>query len=155
MDFIIQLFACLLFFSSFIHIGKLVLDYNWYMDTYSYLPVWLAVGRYLFSWFQRIIGLTVAFGLLYRKNFARLLGMVLGVFTISTIFWKHPYDGMLRHIHFLFETNPTVHKAIMESGVTLSGLTIAVIIVHSLLDIIFWVLYINFFRKEKIKVKFH
>jgi len=87
------IFSVLLIVSSLMHISKMVFDRDMYFAYYRYWPLWLVWVRYAFSWLQRILGLTAAVGMLRLKNYGRQIAIVIGCFTILTIYWKHPYEA--------------------------------------------------------------
>jgi len=92
----IDVFAWLIIFNSLMHIHALTSVSGWYASAYSYLPPFWLAAKYAFSWFPRLAGLLIALGLLRRKELARKGALCLAVFTILTIYWKHPYPEFLR-----------------------------------------------------------
>jgi len=89
--------AVLLLVSSLMHIQKLAMERDICFYYYGYWPPWLLVTRYSFSWFQRVLGILIAVGLLARKDLARKTAIVLGCFTIATLYWKHHYPAFTIH----------------------------------------------------------
>ena len=147
------IFGILIITSSLIHMHKLVLDYDWNRENMlTCMPEWLVVVRYCFSWFQRILGLTIAIGILRLKNIFRKLGIALGVFTICTLYWKHPYSAFLRHTNYLDQQFG--HLLTAAPGITFSSLTLISLIVYYILEIVFWGIFIYYFTHPKVKEQF-
>jgi len=147
------IFGVLIIVSSLIHIHLLVSQYDWYRENMlTCMPEWLVVVRHCFSLFQRILGLTIAVGILRSKNIFRKLGIALGVFTICTLYWKHPYSAFLRHTNYLDQQFG--HLLTAAPGITFSSLALISLIVHYILDIAFWGIFIYYFTRPKVKVQF-
>jgi hypothetical protein len=132
---------------------KLVADEPLYAHYYSYLPVWLMVARYYFSWLQRIIGLLVGIGLLAQKEIARKIGIAIGCFTILTVYWKHPYPAFKLHTQYL---DKQFGYILTQLGIreTFSSVTLPAVIIHCIGDIIFWSAFIYFFTRSSVKNQF-
>lgn len=147
----VTIFAILILVSSCIHIQKLIDDVPIYVKYYSYLPPWLMLLRYSFSWFQRMVGILIGVGLLGQKDIARKAGIALGIFTSVTVPWKHPYEAFKLHTQFLDQ-----HYGFMLSGtsITFSSLTRVSDIIHCFLDVLFWAIYIYFFTRPSVKAQF-
>ncbi len=99
----IAVFGVLLILSSLLHIHKLIVELQDYVDIYSYLPAGWIVSRYAFSWAQRIVGILVGVGLLGKKEIARKIFLALSCFTILALYWKHPYAGVKQHCDLMQE----------------------------------------------------
>lgn len=150
----ILLFSILIILSSLLHIHKLVFDRNWYYSVYSYLPEWLLNARYCFSWFQRILGISVAIGVLYYQEIFRKIALAMGVFTITTVYWKHHYPAFKDHTLRVIEDMGLLHQLpVLKEN--LSDLAIAGIVLHATLDILFWSIVIYYFTRKNIKSLFH
>jgi len=132
---------------------KLVADEPLYAHYYSYLPAWLMVTRYYFSWLQRIIGLLVGIGLLAQKEIARKIGIAIGCFTILTVYWKHPYPAFRLHTQYL---DKQFGYILAQLGIreTFSSVTLPAVIIHCIGDIIFWSVFIYFFTRSSVKNQF-
>ena len=150
----IVIFAILIIGSSLIHMHKLIVDRIWYFETYAYLPVWLATVRYCFSWFQRIVGISTALGVLFLKNIFRKIAIAIGIFTICTVYWKHPYQGFLKHTRVLDEKYGHYIALIGFPEITFSSLTLYAVIGHCILDIVFWGFFIYYFIRPGVKAQF-
>ncbi len=143
----VDILAWGLIISSLIHIHSIAFQqgYDWYHHYYfdsGMMPLWLVNTRYCFSWFQRIMGLTAAVGLLRRKPWGRWIAIGIGVFTIVTIYWKHPYAAFHEHTQYLDEH----FSYLLPRGSTVSfvDMTWAALIGHCILDIMFdsWMIFL-------------
>ncbi len=70
--------------------------------------------RFLASWLARIIGLSIGIGLLCRKEVFRKAALVFATGTMVVAYWKHPYEGFLKHIHFLNERMNATGKSFLS-----------------------------------------
>jgi hypothetical protein len=149
---VVVVFVFLLLFSSLMQIHKLIVDRDWYVDTYSYMPPWLTVTRYAFSWFQRLVGILIAVGLLAHKELARKAAILLGWFTILTLYWKHPYPGFKLHAQYLDRNlGYLLPRGI---GVSFESVVWLSIIGHCLVDIAFCSLMIYCMTRPAVKALF-
>lgn len=149
----VTIFGILLSLSSLVHMDKLASDTQWYANIYSYLPPQLIVARYCFSWLQRIIGLLVGVGLLARKEIARKIVIVIGCFTILTIYWKHPYPAFKIHTQYL---NKRFGYIVARTGtkLTFSSIALPAVILYCIGEIIFWSILVYFFTRPSVKNQF-
>jgi len=150
----VQIFAVGIIITSLFHIGKLICDHDIYFYYYADWGIWAHI-RYAFSWFQRILGISIAIGLLLQLNWARIAGMVLGWFTIVTIYWKHPYEAFHQHTKFLDTRFGNLFEAFGFQNITFESLTIPSIIIHCLLDVSFWGIFIFYMTRPSVKIHFH
>ena len=152
----VTIFGMLLILSSLMHIHKLVVDLEWYVDSYSYMPPWLIVLRYGFSWFQRALGILVGIGLLAQKDIARKLGILIGMFTILTIYWKHPYPAFKLHAQYLDQHFGYFFSRLgfPEISFSSSSVVVLALIMHILGDVLFWCIFIYFFTRSSVKSQF-
>ena len=158
----VLVFGVLFIVSSLMHIQALIFNFHWYFDIYSYWPKWLILIRYLFSWFQRILGLVTAIGILRLKNIFRRIAIAIGVFTILTVYWKHPYAAFKNHAETLDRIfantgfNELISRA-AEIGLHIKSfaeLALAAVIGHAILDIIFCGSLIYYLTRPAVKEKF-
>ena len=158
----VNVFCGLLIFSSLYQINTLIMERDWYFMLYSHLPEWLMVMRYSFSWLQRILGLSAAIGMLMLKDFYRKLALVISVFSILTLYWKHPYTAFQKHTELLdkvFAANTSLSNLFLklsENGINISfsDLTVASMLFHWFLDIIFFGSLIYFLTRKEVKGQF-
>ena len=145
----VTIFCVLVLLSSLMHIGKLIEDAAWYFDTYSYMPYWLTVTRYSFSWFQRIVGITAAILTLMYREWGRRLLLIIAVFTIATVYWKHPFVGVKRHAVELKAQYPAVY-----GDISIDTIVVWATIVLILLDVIFQSVVIYYFTRRQVREAF-
>ena len=154
----IYIFAFLLIGSSLIHMLTLLASKNWYFTLYSYMDEALIQFRYSFSWFQRVIGLSIGIGLLFHKNLFRRLVILLSWFSIATIYWKHPIRAFKTHAAIL--DSSALHQRLMSvpeamgtPGFTMpsfSDLAVVSSMFHAILDIAFFAVIIYYFTRPEI-----
>ena len=154
------IFSWLIIISSFLHMHTLLCNRDWYYQVYGHWPQYAIVLRYCFSWFQRFAGIAAAIGILCFKDFFRKLGIAIGVFTILTIHWKHPYGAFLRSNQILDNKfRPLLQSSGIQTWLHSVGLedinfasyTIISVVGHSLLDILFWAGFIYYFTRRQTK----
>lgn len=86
----IYIFGLLLILGSLIKLFGF-LRYDYYVFMFQQLPAENVGDRYIVSIAYRLVGLITAGGLLLRKEWARQLFLTLCIFTLVTLYWKHPY----------------------------------------------------------------
>lgn len=153
---------CLLI-TTIIHFHKLAADKDEYFFTYAngFMPYWVVMGRYLFSWFQRVIGLICAIGLFYQKEFSRQLTIGLGFFAVATIYWKHPYIGVKNHYLYLSDqfsdrySFPVYNALHINDPEVLHIVFMGTVIVLILWDVIFWVSVVKYLTHPQVKAQFN
>lgn len=150
----IIIFGILLIVSSLIHINTLIVARNWYWNNFSYMPPVLILMRFLFSWLQRILGLTAGIGILYQKNWCRLLAISISWFTMFVLYWKHPYRAFLNHMNYLDQHLGYLFKTFGYPEMSFSSLTVLALIVHYCLDILFCGSLIYYFTRPQVKKHF-
>jgi hypothetical protein len=149
----VTVFAWLLIISSIIHTYTLLFGLDWYRSNYNYWPDWLFYTRYCFSWLQRIVGICVGIGLLNGRELARRVAIWLGVFTIATLYWKHHYPAFVRHCQYLDSQFGDVFKN-YEFDISFTSMALPAMIVHCLLDILFFGLLIYCLTRPSVKKYF-
>ena len=149
----VTVFGALLILSSFVHIQKMIVEGPVYVHYYSYLsPEWI-VARYAFSWFQRLVGILAGVGILARKEIGRKLALLIGIFTVLTVYWKHPYEAVKLHTEHLDQKYGYL-LAWTRTGVTFSSVTSASVFFLILSDVVFWAVFIYFFTRPSVKRQF-
>ncbi|MFH1415447.1 MAG: hypothetical protein ABIH89_05125 [Elusimicrobiota bacterium] len=133
-----------------IHMHKLYVDRDMYFQVYEYMG-WLATVRYLFSWFQRILGIITAIGIMHFKEIYRKILICICLFTIITVYWKHHYPAFLEHTKKLDQK----YGFFLNTGLSYETITVISIIVHSLLNVVFCVAVIYCLTRPSIKKVFH
>lgn len=142
--------------SSLVHMHKLLVDRLWYMETYNYLPSWLMLSRYAFSWAQRIIGLGAGIGLLCRRNIARQMVIFIGWITMIFVFWKHPFPAWQKHVYYL-EQQPAIRLLFAELGAphfSIASVAWPALVVYYVLEIVFWSCFIYYLTRPRVKAHF-
>ena len=66
-------------------------NFEYYQYMFEQLPPQVVVIRYCFSIFDRVISLGAGIGLLFCRDYARKLAIVMSVITLCILPWKHPY----------------------------------------------------------------
>lgn len=148
-------FSVLLIASSLFHMSTLIFSRAWYWHNFAYLPSDILIMRYLFSWAQRILGLMAGFGIMQLKNAYRRLALVLAFFTISALYWKHPYRAFLNHAERLDELLGFLFKQAGHPEISFASLAVPGLIAHYALDIIFFGSLIYYFTRPEVKKHFH
>src|SRR5690349_37114 len=74
---------------------RVLSSYEWYQYCLSNqgLPAWLISFRYLVSWTQRFLGITVGVGLIAHRRWAAKIAIFLSVFDILAVYWRYPYGS--------------------------------------------------------------
>ena len=72
---------------------RVIANYDWYQFCVSYLPPETIFIRYIISWAQRIIGLSIGAGLIAHRRWAAQLAIYLSVFEVMFAYWKYPYES--------------------------------------------------------------
>ena len=150
----VVIFGTVLIFSSLVHMHKLFFDYDWYIASYGYWPTGLMVLRYCFSWGQRILGLMAGIGILRLKDIGRKIAIVVGWFTILTIYWKHPYAGFKNHTAYLDQHLGFILKEWGYPQLSFSQFTLAAVITACLWDILFFGSMIYYLTRPTVKAQF-
>ncbi|MBI4341225.1 MAG: hypothetical protein HY598_02965 [Candidatus Omnitrophica bacterium] len=78
-----------------------LLDLRHYRYLFQNWPGEFLLLRFAASWVMRILGIAAGLGLLAQDERARKAVLGLSWFTILTVYWKHPYDGFLRHVRYV------------------------------------------------------
>lgn len=147
--FVIGLVAALFLISSAIHIHKLF-DTAWYWEIFSYMPSSAILIRYCVSWGQRFVGIVCAFGILSLNEFFRKLILVIEVFTILTVWLKHPYQGFYVHALKLDEQFAEMLQ-VFEVPFLFSDYTLLAVILACFLDVVFAAAVIYYFTRPSVK----
>ncbi|UPT73317.1 MAG: hypothetical protein M0D55_15750 [Elusimicrobiota bacterium] len=86
--------AALLLLSGVISLPTL--RFRLYAEVYEYLPYQVMLLRYAVSCAIRAAAIAAGLGLLARREWARRLAIGLELFTLATLWWKHPAAGIAR-----------------------------------------------------------
>ena len=148
-------FGWLFIITSLLQLRFLINERQMYLYFYSYMPPWMMLLRYSFSWFQRLLGLLAGVGILTLREPARKLALVIAWFTILTVFWKHPYAGYKLHTQYLDKTVlPMLTQVFGPFPITFSSLTVWSMVLNWLCEIAFDGALIYFFTRPSVKQQF-
>ena len=151
----IDIFGVILIINSLMTMVVLATQSHWYIDDlYAHWPQWAAVVRYTFSWFQRLLGLTAGVGILLRRDLFRKLALVIACFTISTVYWKHPYVAYYFHTQ---KITAIINQAYLQAGlppISANDIVMPALILNCLLDIGFSLWLIAYFTKPGVVLQF-
>ncbi len=142
--------GAMLFISTLFHMHKLVVDRDWYIEVYDYLPPALIVARYAFSWLQRIIGMLVALGILACNDTARKAAIILGVFSMLVGPWKHAQTGFQAHAKYLDAHFGHLLYQLGYGQVSFVSVAKSAAICQWIADIIFWCATIYFLTRPSV-----
>ncbi|MCA9403003.1 MAG: hypothetical protein KC897_04420 [Candidatus Omnitrophica bacterium] len=145
----VKILCILVLLSSFLHIHSLLEDTPWYFENYAYLPAWLAVIRYSFSWFQRILGVTAAVLTLMYRELGRKLLLIIGIFTITTVYWKHPFEAVKIHAEGLQASFPEQAQQFSLDSIAATATVFLILI-----DVTFQGIVIYYFTRKRVKEAF-
>ena len=153
----VKIIVVLLIISSLQQMFHLLLGREWYGELFAYMPPWLVNVRYAFSWAQRVVGISCAFGLWHYKEIFRKITLGWGVFVIATLPWKHTFAGFMNAAEY---AGDKVAKRMAEltavyPNITIEQLTIAAMVVMCLMDIAFWTFVFYVLTRPHIKNQFH
>lgn len=151
----IKIFGYLFIITSLMNIYTLSSQTNWYLnEVYAHWPRWAAILRYSFSWFQRIIGLTAGCGLLKRWDISRKIILALACFTISTVYWKHPYVAYYYHTQRVVEEYGPQLASMGLGQIAFEPIVMPALILNCLLDIGFNLAVVYYFTRPKVVSQF-
>lgn len=128
---------------------------HWYLDeVYGHWPRWAALLRYSFSWSQRILGLTAGCGILLHRELFRRLALVIACFTISTVYWKHPYAAYYLHTKRVMAQTNILFVQNGLPAIPFQSLVMPAMILNCLLDIGFCLWLIHYFTRPEVIAQF-
>lgn len=131
--------------------GLPTFDFASYAIKFRPLPEKLILARYIFSLALRIFLLIAGVGILFRKEIFRKSILFVSIFTICTIYWKHPFlcfkNGLIFNIRKGVISADLIPKINMIAWCT----TVACY----LIDIIIASFLIYLFTRPKIKEQFY
>jgi hypothetical protein len=157
----VKIYGHLIMIMSMIHVLGLLsfaMKWDFYVFTYQFYPEWLLPIRYAFSWFQRIVGMTIGIGLLYYKELFRKLALILFSFAILTLPWKHPYQGFYNAAHYLDIYCADYIQSLERSygpGLTFVSQIRVALIFYYIVDFVFASSLLYYLTRPKVKDSFH
>ena len=149
----IKILGGLFIISSLIQMHAL-LNFEWYKEVYRYLPGSLMIMRYSFSWIQRILGISAGIGLLYLNELSRKILLCISVFSILTLYWKHPFIAFQYHTEYLDRELGFLFSHTGLPHISFSSLVLPSLIVQDLSDILFNGVVIYYLTRPKVKAMF-
>ncbi len=151
----VVIFGVLLILTSIWQAQKF-LSFDNYSRVFQQLPQFFIVGRYIISITLRVLGFLAGIGLLLRKDIARKLALGIVIFTLFTLYWKHPYFVVYNYykISFYFTQNPDMMTQFVLPE-TIKQYALVTLAVFYLFDIIFCSGLIYYFTRPKVKAQFH
>jgi uncharacterized membrane protein YphA (DoxX/SURF4 family) len=150
---VVRILGLMYLVSSLIQMQVLIMKKQWYFEIYGHMPLWLATVRYGFSWFQRIAGIMAALGLLTFNKIGRWIAIGISIFTMATIYWKHPYSAFLAHAQGL-DRQYNYLSLNNNFGVSFESLALAAMLVQYALDIGFCLSVLYILSRPRIKSVF-
>ncbi len=151
---IVMLIIVCIFVSSLMHLFVLFTKQEWYWELHGHLTEPWVTLRYLFSLFQRVVGLSIGIGVLLRKELCRKAILGLGIFSICVLPWKHSYQGFVEHTAILDEKYADMLMTISTfsgSQFSFSAITVPAMLAHWLADASFWCLVFWVMTRPSIK----
>jgi hypothetical protein len=126
------------------------LDFAAYAIKFNPLPEKLIFGRYLLSIAIRIFLLIAGIGVLFRKDIFRKSVIFICLFTIGTIYWKHPFICFKNSL--MFDINHGLLSVNLIPKIDMIA-WICVVICY-MIDISIAIFLIYLFTRPKIKGQF-
>lgn len=133
----LTVFAWLLMIGSVCNMSVYIFEYEWYRGLFNDMPEWLINVRYCCSWALRIVSIGAAIGLLYGKEICRKIVLSIVIFTIATLYWRHPYQAYLNHCVILDREFGGIFTSQNLSQFSFVKLCTASLVAEYALDIIF------------------
>lgn len=150
----VTVFGVLLIVTSLSQMGMLT-EFSRYKIIFQHIPENILLARYALSWSLRIVGLACGFGLLNLKDAFRKIGLGLNIFTILTIFGKHPFTGYKNHIEYMAQQGFIhINSILFALKIPYEALIWVCVIVTSAVDLIFAISFIYFFTRPSVKKQF-
>ncbi|MDO8536026.1 MAG: hypothetical protein Q7S30_03340 [Candidatus Omnitrophota bacterium] len=122
-----------------------------YQFIFQYLPQETMLLRYKISIVLRVATIIVAAGVLFRKDIFRKLMIWGSLFTIATIYWKHPLD-CYKHIFKKMAELGLMQPSLLRLSDLFSW---TMMICHYMLDISIAIGIIYFFTRPYVKTLFY
>lgn len=138
----VTIFAVLLISGGLWDIGLLTSDYASFRALYDW-PDWLFNIRYVCSWLQLIVSVTLGVGFFFRHRFWRRMAIAVAVLSIATLYWEHYYPAILAHCQRLDAEYAEMFSSRGFGGASFAQLAVPTLIIDYATDIIFygWLLF--------------
>jgi len=128
--------------------------YSWYSSIFQPLPEKVIYLRYIFSIIFRIIELACGLGIFYRKEAFRRLAIFISWFTIAVVYWKHPFNALVRHEQIVVDNIYPVAGSRLSSLAYTEFITWVSLGILYAIDIGIAALAIYYFTRPRIKEEF-
>ena len=92
----ITVFGVIIVVTSLLQLNTLV-RWAYYQWLFNLLPEDVLRLRYFISITLRVLGLASGIGILLHKDLFRKIAIGISVFTVATIYWKHPLYMVSKH----------------------------------------------------------
>lgn len=125
-------------------------SYEYYANLFSAMPLWLINVRFVFSVVLRIIIILGSIGVLLRSRIARKLILAYSIFTILTIYWKHPYVAF-KNVFEWQAANGTLPENVAAN---LHWYILGLMLFFYIKDILISIITIYLLRRENIAMQF-
>lgn len=126
-------------------------NFEYYSRLFSSMPVWLIRIRFIFSISLRLLMLLGAIGVVLRQNMARNMVQLYSVFTILTIYWKHPYSTF-EELLFSLAKAGQISESIL-ANISLHAL--ALTLFFCLKDVLIAIIILYLLKRKDIIVQFY
>lgn len=130
--------------------GLPTLDFTWYAVKFYPLSERLILARYVFSITLRIFLFIAGVGILFRKDIFRKIIVLISLFTICTVYWKHPFICFKNS--FMFNIRQSIIPADLLPKIDM--IAWFCVITSYIMDIIVASFFIYLFTRSKIKEQF-
>jgi len=130
--------------------GLPTFDFAAYASKFSPLSEELILVRYIFSITLRIFLFIAGVGVLFRRDIFRKSILFICLFTICTVYWKHPF--LCFKNSFMFNINQGVVPVDLMPKINL--ITWFCVVTSYIMDIVISVFLIYLFTRPKIKEQF-
>lgn len=126
------------------------LDYQYYANVFKGLPELLIKFRFAFSISLRLLIVVSGVGVLLRRNFARLLAIIYSLFTIGTVYWKHPYHTF-ENVFMWQAANGTLPQTVADN---LHYYVLGLMLYYYIKDILLALVVIYILKRKDIVLQF-
>jgi len=129
--------------------------YSWYSTIFQPATEKTIFLRYLFSILNRIFELALGIGIFRRQEIFRKFALIFSWFTISIIYWRHPFDALINHSQIVVKNMyPVSGSCQLTSPAYTNMITWASLWFIYAIDIAISALAIYYFTRPHIKEQF-
>lgn len=98
----ITVFGVIIVVTSLLQLNSLT-SWLYYQWLFNALPEDMLRVRYFISIALRTLGFVSGIGILLHKDLFRKIAIGISVFTVATIYWKHPLYGVSKHARVVID----------------------------------------------------